>query len=166
MEQWFCAKFSREHWIKILMLTAILSCEDARSLPYAFLSHMGGSEYIPICEHTYLDTYTLKKKQKCGFFQITLLLPFHFNHLWVLGIFFFPESMERCLFFPSLLTSWVPTFFLLLIWHKFNVLFLSAIPAGNLQAVGWKKLSLNSGNAPSPTLNTDTHTQHKHCGVQ
>ena len=131
MEQWFCDKFSREHWIKILMLTAILSCEDAQSLPYAFLSHLEGLKYISVCKHIYLDTYIIKTEM--WFLWKYSQLLFHFNHLVCFECIFLSRVHEKVFVFLPLLTSLVPTFsFLPLIWRKFSVLLLSAIPAGNL----------------------------------
>lgn len=108
---------------------------------------------------TLVSWYMHHKKQKGDFFENNSLLPFHFNHVVSFERIFLSRAHEKVFVFHSLLTSWVPTFsFLLLIWRKFNVLLLSAVPAGNLQVVGWKKLSLCSGNTASPTPNTDTHT--------
>lgn len=99
--QWFCAKFSREHWIKSLMLTAVLSRDGVQSLAYVFLSHLGGLEYISICRHIYLDTYVYHKKQKC-FFENNSLLPSHFSHVVKFWMYFsFPSPRKRCLSSPS-----------------------------------------------------------------
>ena len=100
MEQWFCDKFSREHWIKILMLTAILSCEDAQSLPYAFLSHLEGLKYISVCKHIYLDNIYHKNRNVVSLKIFTVTLPFQsFSVFWM--YFSFQSPWKGVCFPPS-----------------------------------------------------------------
>ena len=119
---------------------------------------------------SFANIYTLIhiiKKQKCDFFENNSQLLFHFNHLVSFKCAFLSRVHEKVFVFPPLLTSWVPTFsFLPLIWRKFNVLPLSAIPAGNLRLLDKRSfLSTQAMHQVPPQTQIYTHT-HKHCGVQ